>query len=47
MHRQKNVLEPKKIKQLPFFASGCFWCTEHVFEAVAEQEAASGYSGEM
>src|SRR5687768_14215308 len=28
------------------FASGCFWCTEHIFEAVAGVDSAvSGYAG--
>ncbi len=33
-------------KALAAFASGCFWCTEHIFEAVVGVDSAvSGYSG--
>ncbi|MFT5964618.1 MAG: peptide-methionine (S)-S-oxide reductase [Flavobacterium sp.] len=43
---KKLSLEPKKDKAIAVFASGCFWCTEHVFEAVVGvDEAVSGYSG--
>jgi peptide-methionine (S)-S-oxide reductase len=43
---KKMSLEPKKDKAIAVFASGCFWCTEHVFEAVVGvDEAVSGYSG--
>lgn len=43
---KKLSLEPKKGKAIAVFASGCFWCTEHVFEAVVGvDEAVSGYSG--
>jgi peptide-methionine (S)-S-oxide reductase len=45
---KKLSLEPKTGKQLLFFAEGCFWCSEHVFEAVVGvDEAVSGYSGEQ
>ncbi|WP_170857193.1 peptide-methionine (S)-S-oxide reductase MsrA [Flavobacterium micromati] len=43
---EKLSLTPKKGKAVAVFASGCFWCTEHVFEAVVGvDEAVSGYSG--
>ncbi|SDX16178.1 peptide-methionine (S)-S-oxide reductase MsrA [Flavobacterium degerlachei] len=43
---KKLSLEPKKGKAVAVFASGCFWCSEHVFEAVVGvEEAVSGYSG--
>jgi peptide-methionine (S)-S-oxide reductase len=43
---KKLSLEPKKGKEIAVFASGCFWCTEHVFEAIiGVDEAVSGYSG--
>jgi peptide-methionine (S)-S-oxide reductase len=43
---EKLSLTPKKGKAVAVFASGCFWCTEHVFEAVVGvDEAISGYSG--
>jgi len=43
---EKLSLTPKNGKAVAVFASGCFWCTEHVFEAiVGVDEAISGYSG--
>jgi peptide-methionine (S)-S-oxide reductase len=43
----KKCPRTKKIQAIAVFCPGCFWCTEHVFEAVVEQDEASGYSGEM
>lgn len=43
---KKLSLEPKKGKAIAVFAEGCFWCSEHVFEAVVGvDEAVSGYAG--
>ncbi|WP_026976282.1 peptide-methionine (S)-S-oxide reductase MsrA [Flavobacterium tegetincola] len=43
---EKLSLTPKNGQAVAVFASGCFWCTEHVFEAVVGvKEAVSGYSG--
>ncbi|MFD1629962.1 peptide-methionine (S)-S-oxide reductase MsrA [Pseudopedobacter beijingensis] len=39
-------LTPPKGKAMAAFASGCFWCTEHVFESVfGVDSAVSGYAG--
>lgn len=39
-------LTPPKGKAIAVFAEGCFWCSEHIFEAVVGvDEAVSGYSG--
>lgn len=43
---EKLSLTPKSGKAVAVFAEGCFWCSEHVFEAVVGvDEAVSGYSG--
>jgi peptide-methionine (S)-S-oxide reductase len=43
---QALSLTPPKGKAVAAFAEGCFWCAEHVFEAVAGvDEAVSGYAG--
>jgi peptide-methionine (S)-S-oxide reductase len=39
-------LTPPKGQMIAVFAEGCFWCSEHIFEAVVGvNEAVSGYSG--
>jgi peptide-methionine (S)-S-oxide reductase len=39
-------LTPPKGKAIAVFAEGCFWCSEHIFEAVVGvDDAVSGYSG--
>jgi peptide-methionine (S)-S-oxide reductase len=39
-------LNPPKGKAIAVFAEGCFWCSEHIFEAVeGVGEVISGYSG--
>jgi peptide-methionine (S)-S-oxide reductase len=43
---KKLSLEPKKGKAIAVFAEGCFWCSEHIFEAVVGvDDAVSGYTG--
>ena len=44
----KNSTSPKKMSELSkaYFASGCFWCVEAIFESVeGVREAVSGYAG--
>lgn len=42
----KVSLEPPMGRSVAAFASGCFWCTEHIFEAVVGVDSAvSGYAG--
>ncbi len=43
--RKVNLSAPQ-VKAVAAFASGCFWCTEHIFEAVVGVDSAlSGYAG--
>src|SRR5688572_29713843 len=43
--RKVNLTAPNG-KSVAAFASGCFWCTEHIFEAVVGVDSAvSGYAG--
>jgi len=43
---RKVTLEAPAGKAIAAFASGCFWCTEHIFEAVVGVDSAvSGYAG--
>ena len=44
----KNATSTKKMSELSkaYFASGCFWCVEAIFESVeGVEEAVSGYAG--
>ncbi len=46
--RQTEKLNPQQLEQYEtaYFASGCFWCVEAVYESVrGVKEAVSGYSG--
>jgi peptide-methionine (S)-S-oxide reductase len=43
---KKMDLTPPKGKAVAAFAEGCFWCSEHIFEAVeGVGEVVSGYAG--
>ena len=43
---KKISTDAKPNKAIAVFAEGCFWCSEHVFEAVVGvEEVVSGYSG--
>ena len=44
---QSNVYKPqKKSLKIAYFASGCFWCVEAIFESIeGVEEAVSGYAG--
>ncbi|WP_083629666.1 peptide-methionine (S)-S-oxide reductase MsrA [Tenacibaculum agarivorans] len=40
------VLQAQNKKEVAYFASGCFWCVEAIFESVeGVEEAVSGYAG--
>lgn len=42
----KAVYEPNQNTKIAYFASGCFWCVEAIFESVSGvEEAVSGYAG--
>ena len=41
-----NTYSPTSETKIAYFASGCFWCVEAIFESVAGvEEAVSGYAG--
>ena len=43
---RKVSLSAQENRAVAAFASGCFWCTEHIFEAVVGVDSAvSGYAG--
>jgi peptide-methionine (S)-S-oxide reductase len=43
---RKVDLSPPAGRAVAAFASGCFWCTEHIFEAIPGVDSAvSGYAG--
>ncbi|MFA5244162.1 MAG: peptide-methionine (S)-S-oxide reductase, partial [Pedobacter sp.] len=43
---RKVKLTAPQGKAIAAFAEGCFWCSEHIFEAVAGVDSAvSGYAG--
>lgn len=40
------IANAQKTKEVAYFASGCFWCTESIFESVVGvKEVVSGYAG--
>ncbi|MEE9407760.1 MAG: peptide-methionine (S)-S-oxide reductase MsrA [Polaribacter sp.] len=42
----KANFKPNKNTKVAYFASGCFWCVETIFESVSGvEEAVSGYAG--
>ena len=43
---KKAVYVPNQNTKIAYFASGCFWCVEAIFESVeGVEEAVSGYAG--
>lgn len=45
---EKTILSPQELQQYEtaYFASGCFWCVEAIFESVkGVKEVVSGYAG--